>query len=321
MFKIINWPRERAVRFHDRLPDHIRHYLKGRGIPSTFIEDYVLGWNGERITIPIFGREPKEVLGFRYAKSPDDVSDSPAMLSDKNAEPELYGWDTLVRKPKRLVIADGEFDRLILEANGFPSVTSTAGPDVFLADWVPYLEDVKHVWICFRQTSSAAAKRVKALFPAAYIVELPIDAEDVTDFFVRLGRTRVDFEILLATAAARDNDQDSDPPVMIREFRPFRRALKKRAEKAKKAVRLHEIVSEDTDLRAEGGRLVGHCPFHDDRLRSFSVYPKTDTYYCSGCEAQGDVVAFLMNKESLTYAQALDYLERFAFTHELYAAS
>ena len=72
--------REIAERYHRALPDDSRAYLKGRGIPSTIIERQLLGWNGERITIPIFGRE-REVLGFRYA-NPHDTSDAPAMLSD-----------------------------------------------------------------------------------------------------------------------------------------------------------------------------------------------------------------------------------------------
>src|SRR4051794_5631933 len=254
MFKIINWPRERARRFHNRLPDEIRHFLKGRGIPSTFIEDYLLGWDRERITIPIFGCEPEEVVGFRYAKPPEDLEGKPEMLSDDpGATPELYGWDTLAQKPSRVVIAEGELDRLVLEAQGIPSVASTAGPDVFLSEWMPFFSDVRHIWIVFGDRNRKAAKRVNALLPSAHIVELPFDAEDVTSYFAS-GRTRIDFEILLATAAARDKDKDSDPPVPIRIGGPRKKKLKPRVERAKRAVRLHDIVSQESDLRAEGGR-------------------------------------------------------------------
>ena len=38
----------------------------------------------------------------------------------------------------------------------------------------------------------------------------------------------------------------------------------------------------------------------------------------TGCDAQGDVLQFLMNKESMTYPEALEALERFEFTHELF---
>ncbi len=31
-------------------------------------------------------------------------------------------------------------------------------------------------------------------------------------------------------------------------------------------------------------------PEHEDRSPSFTVYPKTDSFYCFGCQAGGDVV-------------------------------
>jgi DNA primase len=71
-------------------------------------------------------------------------------------------------------------------------------------------------------------------------------------------------------------------------------------------------------LQARGKRLVAHCPFHDDRELSFNVYPATNTYACSRCGAKGDVVQFLMDKESMTFSEALDALESFEFTREIY---
>jgi hypothetical protein len=160
------------------------------------------------------------------------------------------------------------------------------------------------------------------MLPSARIATLPAEARDITDFFVRLGRTKVDFEIALATAAApAGDDEDDEPPLPIREFRPGDSALRRRAERARKAVRLHEIVSQFTRLQAEGGRLVAHCPFHDDERPSFTVYPKTDTYYCLGCGANGDALKFLTDKESMTFRQALEALERFEFTGEIYGAA
>jgi DNA primase len=317
--------REIAERHHRALPEEIRSYLKGRGIPATIIERYLLGWNGERITIPIFGRGG-EILGFRYAKSPIDTSNSPKMLNDLGFGAELYGWDALMREPKRVVICEGEFDRLVLEANGFPAVTSTAGAQTFRKEWLPYFEDVKHVYICFDRDlpGITAAKQLQRLIPRARIATLPADVGekgDVTNFFVDLGRTRLDFEMLLASAKPLgDEDLAADqPPVEnVRAFRPAQKVMKKRADKVKRAVRLAEIAESYTHLRAEGSQLVGHCPFHDDREPSFTVYPATDTYYCFGCGAHGDVLKLVMDKESMTFGQALAALERFQYTHELY---
>jgi DNA primase len=317
MFKIINW-RVCAERYHRSLPEEIRSYLKGRGIPSTLIEQKLLGWDGQRITIPILGTKPGEVLGVRYATVPKDLGDPSAAFSHESAKPELYGWETLAKNPRRVVICENAFDRLVLEANSIEAVASTGGPNCFLAEWARLFARVRHVYVCF---SRGSASNVRAVLPSARISTLPAGATGITDFFARLGRTKVDFEIVLATAATPENDEDDEPPVPIREFRPGEASLRRRAEQVKRAVRLHEITSQFAPLEAEGGRLVAHCPFHDDRTRSFTVYPKTDTYYCFGCGASGGVIKFLADKESMTFRQALEALERFELTGEIYGAA
>ncbi|HXA18942.1 MAG TPA: CHC2 zinc finger domain-containing protein [Thermoanaerobaculia bacterium] len=318
MLNIINWPRVRAEKFHNFLPEEIRSYLKGRGIPATIIERHLLGWNGERITIPIFGPN-RQVLGFRYAKSPTDISDSPEVISDPKLGAQLYGAEALARKPYRVVICDGEFNRLVLETNDFTAVTSTSGAEVFPKEWLPYFESVKHVYVCFNRdrAGEAAARKVQAILPRARIVKLPACALDVTDFFVFQEKTKLDFEILLASAPSDENDPSDTPPT-VREFRPLLKSVRRRAEGLRKDVKLHELVEQYATLQARGKRLVAHCPFHGDRELSFCVYPETNTYACSGCGARGDVVQFLMDKESMTFSEALDALERFEFTHEIY---
>lgn len=319
MLKLINW-RARAERYKRSLPDEIRQYLKGRGIPSTYIETHLLGWEDSQITLPIFGREPREILGFSYAKPPADLEGEPEMVEKKKAKPELYGWPSVLRKPNRIVICDNEFDRLVLEANGFLAVCSTKGAGTFLPEWAPFFDGIRHVYICFAHdtVTRAATKNVQTLLPGAHMVGLPSGVRNVTEFFVTLRRTKVDFEVLLAAAAAEDG---LDEPPNVREFRPFQKALQKRADRVKKAVPLYTVVEQYTMLQASGAHLVAHCPFHDDSERSFAVYPQTNTYFCSGCGAQGDTVRFLMDKESLTYGQALEALERFEFTNELFDAA
>lgn len=53
------------------------------------------------------------------------------------------------------------------------------------------------------------------------------------------------------------------------------------------------IAAAGVALRASGERLVGGCPFHEDRHPSLVVYPATDSFYCFGCRAGGDVITFL----------------------------
>src|SRR4029453_1901044 len=69
-----------------------------------------------------------------------------------------------------------------------------------------------------------------------------------------------------------------------------------------------EIVSAHTDLRRQGVRYSGLCPFHDERTPSFSVDPVKKVYYCFGCEASGDIFRFVEEKEGLDFPQAVESL-------------
>lgn len=62
---------ELAINYHKNLPQRIRQYLNDRGIPDILIDFHLLGWNGWRITIPIFDRDG-EVVFFKLAKDPED---------------------------------------------------------------------------------------------------------------------------------------------------------------------------------------------------------------------------------------------------------
>jgi DNA primase len=58
------------------------------------------------------------------------------MIAWPKGRAELYGWENLVSKPSQIIICEGEFDRLVLEANGFNAVTSTGGAKTFRHEWV-----------------------------------------------------------------------------------------------------------------------------------------------------------------------------------------
>jgi DNA primase len=79
-------------------------------------------------------------------------------------------------------------------------------------------------------------------------------------------------------------------------------------ERVKEAADIVEIVSAHTDLRRQGERFVGLCPFHEERTPSFSVDPREKLYYCFGCEAGGDVFRFVQEREGLGFAEAVETL-------------
>ena len=79
-------------------------------------------------------------------------------------------------------------------------------------------------------------------------------------------------------------------------------------DRVRQAADIVEIVSAHTDLRQQGGRWVGLCPFHEERTPSFSVNPAEKLYYCFGCEAGGDVFGFVQEKEGVDFPEAVERL-------------
>ncbi len=79
-------------------------------------------------------------------------------------------------------------------------------------------------------------------------------------------------------------------------------------ERVREAADIVEIVSAHTDLRRQGERFVGLCPFHEERTPSFSVKPAEGFYYCFGCEAGGDTIKFMQEKEGLAFPDAVEAL-------------
>jgi DNA primase len=79
-------------------------------------------------------------------------------------------------------------------------------------------------------------------------------------------------------------------------------------ERVKQAADIVEVVSAHTDLRRQGARYVGLCPFHEERTPSFSVEPQEKLYHCFGCGVGGDVIKFVEEKEGLNFAEAVEML-------------
>lgn len=79
-------------------------------------------------------------------------------------------------------------------------------------------------------------------------------------------------------------------------------------EKVKDASDMVEVVSAHTELKQQGQRFAGLCPFHDERTPSFSVNPTEKLYYCFGCEASGDLFRFVQEKEGLSFPEAVEWL-------------
>lgn len=69
-------------------------------------------------------------------------------------------------------------------------------------------------------------------------------------------------------------------------------------------VDLVELVAESIKLTRKGNRYWGLCPFHQEKTPSFSVNREKNIFYCFGCHKGGNVFAYLMQKEGMSFREA-----------------
>lgn len=62
------------------------------------------------------------------------------------------------------------------------------------------------------------------------------------------------------------------------------------------------------NLKKRGRTHVCNCPFHSEKTPSCTVFPDTQSFYCFGCGAGGDVITFTMKMENLSYIEAVRLL-------------
>ena len=69
-----------------------------------------------------------------------------------------------------------------------------------------------------------------------------------------------------------------------------------------------EIVSEYVQLKKNGRNYVGLCPFHEEKIPSFSVNPDLQIYKCFGCGVGGPVFKFIQEIDRVSFVEAVDFL-------------
>jgi DNA primase len=56
------------------------------------------------------------------------------------------------------------------------------------------------------------------------------------------------------------------------------------------------------------GDFWANCPFHSEKTPSFHAEDRKGRYYCFGCQASGDIFRFLVEKDGLSFAEAVERL-------------
>src|SRR5215831_20779684 len=81
------------------------------------------------------------------------------------------------------------------------------------------------------------------------------------------------------------------------------------AAQLKSSVDIVSVIGEYVRLKRSGAqRYMGLCPFHQEKSPSFTVHVVHQFYKCFSCGVSGDVIRFVMEKEGISFYEALKSL-------------
>lgn len=328
--------------YHEQLPERIIEWLNDRGITQDLQRQFWIGWNGTAITIPIFDAN-NDFLFFKFRKDPEANNFSPKYWYEKGHKVALFNSGALPNSDS-LVICEGEFDCMLLHKYNIAAVTSTGGAGTIISILQNYDLKNKIIYICTDRDEAgymAAIKLVTAL-PNARLISLPPAVGqhgDITDFFIKLNKTKENFLSLMANAlfftefkqpenlaeAIKNHEQFNKKKNALGDefwwlgkygtpvFENYRKSFvpKFHGNKTDDLTEIKKIPIEQFYpgvLRRVGKPKVGKCPLHDDSTASFCLYPN-NTWYCFGCALGGDVLDFIMKKNNVDFKTALNFLK------------
>ena len=196
---VYNWRRKLAE------TADVRAYLMSeRGLSTEIIEEYGLGYDGRAIRFPLWEDEDLWLFNqatYRYWPDPWRVdAKGKEVWKRSGAAAALYPH---LPPGEAIIVCEGELDTLIGRQHGLPTVTSTTGTS-WSVDW-NRLVIGKRLAIVYDtgEASLKIARRRAADFRAAGIEAWPVDlgldakGEDLTDWFMRYGRSAADLIALI----------------------------------------------------------------------------------------------------------------------------
>lgn len=191
------------------IPEEIHDWLNKRGISDAVLEQYEISFSNNKIVIPVHDRFGNFLFN-KYRRNPF-TEEGPKYQYQKGATSVLYGMNHYA-EPSCLYIVEGEMDVLCASSRGLSAVSSTGGAGTFDESWAKFFEGID-TYICydFDEAGIKGAFHVQSIIPWAKIIWLPKQVGehgDLTDYFVKLGKSTQNFLSLKAEAKTYELPED-----------------------------------------------------------------------------------------------------------------
>jgi hypothetical protein len=201
----------------------IRDILRDkRGLTDATLARFLIGWDGERVTIPIYDEFNELVNVRRYMWN--SYEDNTKMINytdevgNTYGEDRIFGIEHLFNKECTAVLwCEGEWDRILAEQNDMPACTTTAGANNFRAEWFKLLKTKKRLYIAYDNDEAGRLATEYMVDNLRGSVDLwPIswpkdwrEKGDITDIFAKDSYNKESFMALF-----KPLDKSEDIPVV-----------------------------------------------------------------------------------------------------------
>ena len=171
--------------------------VNSRGLLHETLERFEIGYDLSMkvYTIPIRDDEGQIINVRRYNMYPATPK-SPKIFNVKGmVSSALYPIQILNQELDYAFICGGEWDSMVNNQNGFPTVTRTAAEDVWYSEWGVYFQGIDTVYLCHDKDDKGmtanrkVGRMLEKIVPNIFTIDLPYEyqkkhGKDLTDFWL-----------------------------------------------------------------------------------------------------------------------------------------
>lgn len=173
---------EEIMRWHESMPPQRRQYWYSRGLTDRTIDEFLLGWDGKRYTIPALYR----LQPFAVKRRQSDIDDGIAAKYTQIAGGRvgIFNADVLWTATK-CIVCEGEIDCMLLTQLGYHAVSSTGGAGSWKAEWAKFFTHIREIVILYDNDAAGieGANKVRSGMRRAKIATLPEGIKDVGELW------------------------------------------------------------------------------------------------------------------------------------------
>lgn len=74
---------------------------------------------------------------------------------------------------------------------------------------------------------------------------------------------------------------------------------------------IESLVEQELPLRRVGNKYITNCIFHNETTPSLFIYPKTNSFYCFGCQKSGNSITLAMEIHKLSFKETVKLLNSY----------